>query len=582
MIQSRARKEKELPVFLFFCLGVLVLRLFYITKVNGPFVYADEFGYWAHAAHMTGHTWAGVMDGMGWYNFGYSFLLAPLFLLSDYMPVMYKTAVLINIIMGIGIYGLAYLISRRVFPDVTAFQRGMFALAASSFSSYIVYSYIAWCETLLTFLIWLVFYLVMSIEEKSTWWKCALLGAALGFACMVHNRALAFVIAAILCMILFAVQKKTGFRELMAGAAALAVMMIANGILRTCFVDLIEHNDVINAVGVSVKLGSANTMGGQTQKIMGLFSYDGCKRFLLNAAGQIWECLSATYLLFGCGMVYAVSKMWHNIKNKKKIGPYLFPVLAMLLSVAITGVFCYQYVMEPVSGKIRIDPLFYGRYNACFLGILVLLGIGFLVREQGGRWKTYVPVAAVYVGLSVMMYLRLGNTDDKYLNVVSAVGIQMFHWLGNFDVWKCAVIALLGAALIMGLCQVKIRHSMQWHLACMLLIFLFATTALYCMRISIRGENDYTMRYAPLYDYLNENMEKGEAAYIAVNGKPAYDLQSRLVDKPVAVLWPEDLDTAAKGAYVVIREEDLKKVSVTNYETCMQCEEFVLIRLKGR
>lgn len=579
MIQSRARKEKELPVFLFFCLGVFALRLFYITKVSGPFVYADEFGYWAHAAHMTGHTWAGVMDGMGWYSFGYSFLLVPAFFLSNYMPVIYKAAVFFNVIMGIGIYGLAYLISRRIFPDMTAFQRGMFAWAASSFSSYIVYSYIAWCETLLTFLIWSVFYLVMSIEEKPTWRKCALLGAALGFAYMVHNRALAFVIAGVLCMIVFAVQKKTGFRDVLAWAAALAVMIILNGILKTYFVNLIEHNDVINAVGVSVKLGSANTMGGQTQKIMGLFSLDGCKRFLLNVMGQIWECLSSTYLLFGCGLAYAVYQIRQNIKSEKNIGPYLFPVLAMPLSVAMTGIFCYQYKMEAVSGKIRMDPLFYGRYNACFLGIFVLLGIGLLVTKKSGRWKTYVPVAVVYAGLSVMMYLRLGNTGDKYLNVVSAVGIHMFHWLGEFDVWKCAFIALFGGAAILGLCQVRLRHSLQWYLACMVLIFLFATTALYCMRISIRGENDYTMQYAPLYDYLNENTEEGEIVYITAENKPAYDLQSRLVDKPVAVIQPENLDAAAEGAYVVIRGEELEGDFAVNYETCMQCEEFVVIRL---
>ena len=36
--------QKQGLVFLIFCLCTLVFRLFYITHVNGPFVYADEFG----------------------------------------------------------------------------------------------------------------------------------------------------------------------------------------------------------------------------------------------------------------------------------------------------------------------------------------------------------------------------------------------------------------------------------------------------------------------------------------------------------------------------------------------------------
>lgn len=73
MFKNSISSRKETLVFLFFCLGGgLALRLFYISKVNGPFVYTDEFGYCAHAAHLTGNTWAGVMDGMGRCSFGYS------------------------------------------------------------------------------------------------------------------------------------------------------------------------------------------------------------------------------------------------------------------------------------------------------------------------------------------------------------------------------------------------------------------------------------------------------------------------------------------------------------------------------
>lgn len=577
MLKKTIQEKKEVLIFLFFCLGTLVLRLFYISKVNGPFVYADEFGYWAHAAHLAGHTWAGVMDGMGWYSFGYSFILAPVFYLSNYMPVIYKMAVLLNVLMSIGIYGLAYLISRRIFPTLDGLRRGMIAFAATSFSTYIFYSYVTLCETLLTLLAWFAFYEIVSIEEKPIWQKCFFLGVATGIAYMTHNRMLSVIAATAFCMILFAVRRKISRKQFMIWGITLVFMVVLNGILKVHFVKLIEENHVLSELGVSARLGSANTMGGQTQKIMGLFSVDGFKRFILNVAGQLWECLSATYLLFGYGVVYAVGKTWRHMKSNKNTGAYLFPVLAMLLSVAISGVFFYEYSMKQTAGKVRMDPLFYGRYNACFLGFFVLLGIGLLIGDQKGQWKSCLAVAAAYTGLAVMMYVRLGDAGDKYLNVVSAIGIHIFHWLGEFEVWKCALVALLGAVVITGVCQIRLSHHLQQYIACLFLIFLFATTALHCMRLCIRGENDNTARYTEIFDYLRENTEKNEVIYICERDKMAYDVQSRLVDRVVVSIPFEQLDQIMPESYVIVGEENADQIPPQQYRICMEKEGYRVI-----
>lgn len=577
MIKKSIQEKKGLLIFLFFCLSTLVLRLFYISKVNGPFVYADEFGYWAHAAHLAGHTWAGVMDGIGWYNFGYSFILAPAFFLSNNMSVIYKIAVLFNAFMSIGIYGIAYLISRRIFPTLDELRRGMAAFAATSFSTYIFYSYVTLCETLLTLLVWFIFYEIVSIEEKPTWQKCFFLGAAAGIAYMTHNRMLSVIIATAFCMILFVVQHKISWKEIMIWGIALAFIAVLNGILKVHFVKLIEENHVLSELGVSVGLGSANTMGGQTQKILGLFSVNGFKEFILNVAGQLWECLSATYLLFGYGVVYAVGKMWRHMKSHKNIGVYLFPVLAMLLSVAISGVFFYENAMDQTAGAVRIDRLFYGRYNACFLGFLILLGIGLLAGEQKKQWKIYLAVAAVYIGLAVVMSIRLGGVGDKYLNVVSAVGIHIFHWLGEFEVWKCALAALLGAVVITGLCQIRLSHHLQQYMACLFLVFLFSTTALHCMRLCIRGENDNTARYTEIFDYLRENTEENEVIYICERDKMAYDVQSRLADRVVVSLSFDQLSQIMPESYVIVREENEDKIPAEEYRICMEKEGYRVI-----
>lgn len=577
MLKNRCKSRKEYLVFLVFCIGTIMLRVFYIGKVNGPFVYADEFGYWAHAAHMTGKTWAGVMDGIGWYGFGYSFILVPALLLSGEMAVIYKIAVLFNVAMCVAVYGLAYLIASRLFADWNALQRGAAAFAATSFSSYIFYSYVTMSETCVTLLLWLVFYEIISAEESPAWWKGVLLGVTLGFMYMVHNRMLGVIIAVFFCMLLLTVQRRSDWKTNALCLAALIFSIFLKRIFKGGFVDMIENNYTMNALGISIKMGNANLAGSQLQKVAGLFHLHEMKELVLNVIGQLWECMSATYLLFGLGSVYAVKRLWHNYRLRKDMCLYLFPMLAVILSIGITAVFFYSSPLTAAGDKIRIDTLFYGRYNECFFGMLILLGIGLLAENQKNNQKIYLVIFVVYIGLSAIMYMRLGNTDDKYLNVVSAIGIHMFHWLGEFSVWKCAVITILGAAILFGLYYVRFPFDLRYYAACLLLVFLFATTALYCMRISIRGENDYTAHYNKIFDYLKENTEKNEVIYICEREKMAYDVQTRLVDRIVVSIPFENMDRVQKGAYVIVGAADTDKIDREQCELCLDEKEYWVI-----
>lgn len=577
MMKNKCGNRKECLVFLFFCLGTLVLRIFYISKINGPFVYPDEFGYWAHAAHMSGKTWAGVMDGMTWYSFGYSFFLVPAFFLSGQMSVIYKISVLFNTAMCVAVYGLAYLTARRLFVDWGALQRGAAAFAATSFSSYIFYSYVTMSETCITLFLWLVFYELISAEESPAWWKGMLLGITLGFMYMVHNRMVGVIVAVFLCILLLTVQHRIDWKTNVLFVVALIFMIGLKRIFEDSFVDMIENNYTMNALGISIQIGSATVAESQMGKVAGLFCFRGMKELVLNVIGQLWECMSATYLLFGLGSVYAVKRLWHNYRLRKDMCLYLFPMLAVILSIGITAVFFYSSPLTAAGDKIRIDTLFYGRYNECFFGMLILLGIGLLAENQKNDQKMYLIIMAVYIGLSVIMYVRLGNTDDKYLNVVSAIGIHMFHWLGTFSVWKCVIISLLGAAAVIGLYYVRIPYDLRHYAACLLLVFLFATTALHCMRISIRGENDYTAQYNKIFDYLRDNTEENEVIYICEREKMAYDVQTRLVDRIVVSIPFENMDRVQKGAYVIVGAADTDKIDREQCELCLDEKEYWVI-----
>lgn len=81
------------------------LRVFYITRTTGPFIYADGFGYCSHAAHLM--------------------------------------------------------------KEQEIITCGLIAFAATCFPTYIFYSYTTMCETLLALLVWLLLYELISFRRKS-------------------------------------------------------------------------------------------------------------------------------------------------------------------------------------------------------------------------------------------------------------------------------------------------------------------------------------------------------------------------------------------------------------------------------
>lgn len=106
-------KYRERYILAAFLAAALLLRSIYIGKVHGPIVYADEMGYWGHAANMTRNTWAGVMNGMPWYACGYSFVLWPIFILQSDRSTMYRMAVMLNAVLGIMSFLLVYKIIKK-------------------------------------------------------------------------------------------------------------------------------------------------------------------------------------------------------------------------------------------------------------------------------------------------------------------------------------------------------------------------------------------------------------------------------------------------------------------------------------
>lgn len=583
---NMTEKQKNRIILGMFFLGTFLFRIFYITKVQGPFIYTDELGYWGHAANMTGNTWAGVMRDMPWYAFGYSLLLAPLFWISADIAVMYKIAVIFNAVLGLLSFWLAFKVVQKAAPGISGIlPAGAAAFTANSYCACIFQSYIAWSETLLTFLVWLILYEIISMEEKPGYLKGILLGATTGYAYMVHNRMLAIVAALLLTVVLLLGCKKIKVWHFLSVVAALAVVFFLSSAGKNYFNDILVNSSVLRDAGVSVTLGEANTLSMQIEKMKEIFSAAGLKKVFLNIAGQLWQILSASYLLAGLGIAFCIEKGIKALKEKKNISFCFFPFLALAATIAMTSLFFINSDITPGSAAVRIDTLFYGRYNDVLLGVFLMMAFLFLydkfvyAKTEKKVFYIYVlPVYVIYLTVSFVIYYNLKDIGDFYLNTVSAVGIYVFHWLGEFSVLKCVLAALLVGTLCLALSLMKRTKQINCYIISLLLIFFFSTTALTCMRMVIRGENDYIQQYAQIFDFLNENTQKRDVIYTTMSGKPAYDLQTRVVDKAVISIDKDQMDLTAGARYAVMSEQDYLDYDGAEYTMCLQIKDYVIVQ----
>lgn len=581
-------KTRDRIIYLTLALGVVFLRVFYISRVRGPFVWTDELGYWGHAANLTGNSWAGVMNGMPWYAFGYSLFLAPIFFLTNDIVLMGRLAVLLNAAFSVASFFLAVQVVRRLVDTKKAIVIGLTAFAATSFSAAIFQSYITWGETLLTLLAWLLLYSLLRLEEEPSFGKSLIAGLLTGYAYMVHNRMLAVVGAVFLTLIVLLILKKLQVRHLAGFLLTFAAAFLAYTLLKRGLRSLILEDAALREFGVETAIGKANTLAGQVKKIGNLFTAAGFLHFMSNFAGQIWHFLSSAYLLTGFGVILCIGRLSAILRKQEEgvVSLWLLPLFMIGATMAMTALFFEEKAVG--SGSVRIDTFFYGRYNDVLIPFFVAAGLCFLARliwEEKRQRISLIVCGCVYLAASACVYAQVGSIENFYLNTVSAASIYIFHWLGGFAVWKCVLLAT-GVGVLMVAAAVLLKNKrfaeVGYGAICLVVSLLFAATAFFCMRTVIRGETDYIATHASLYEYLNAHAGRGDKVYTLTEDKPAYDLQSRLVDKQVI---PVEASVAAQipnGSYLFLATEDIALLEEGGWESCAEAADYTVVQKTGQ
>lgn len=220
-----------------YCVLLLAVFGMRIPQLYQLYVLHDEFGYWANAAHFAGYDWSGIAGMSPYYSYGYSFLLVPFLLLFHNSVWMYRAAVLLNVILYVGSFLVAFSCARHLFRDKDPRVLATVCFFITLYCNNLLQTNMTWSEALLYFVFWLMFYTLILYCEKQSMLSLICFALETLYIYMVHQRALGVAAAAVLTLLItFVVDKGISVKRLIllfgvAGAVFAAAVLLKEDVI---------------------------------------------------------------------------------------------------------------------------------------------------------------------------------------------------------------------------------------------------------------------------------------------------------------------------------------------------------------
>lgn len=579
------KKQYRTILFLLFSTVIFIFRIWYIRESNVLAIRNDEYGYWTHAALFAGHDWSDVFAGhMNWYSYGYSLILTPLFWFSHNLHLMYKTAIVLNGIFAILTYYLCIRCAKILFPETERWLLLTVSFMVCMYSSYITQGPIAWSETFLYLLVWLLLYLFLCFEQHPTVSRAILLSLSMGACYITHNRTIGIVTAYFLIVLFLRLTDAIDWKLFAAMLLPLIIILFVN-------IDIKAYLCTAEGFGLKPK----NGMGAQKDHLLSLLTPQGWWNLIRSLSGQLWSLMTATFGLLFWGLIHCAARVLHAFRSKKPeryTTFYLFTLLASIGTFLISAI----SLIDPASitnldSDTDLTYFIYTRYDECIIGILLLLGFLELAlcRKNRNFLLLLICEACFYGTVSVILYFNLQRiTDTWHYRSFCAAGIGFYRLFSEkFAQHWCMLIGCAGAFVLLVLLTFYKQRFRSLHLAaaCCLLTAVFIPTGLYSAKIGTINSQlgKVTSGNLDMFDQL-KNVVGSRDVYCTLdntkNYRIAYELQLNLIDTHVYSITMEDLPTEEEGYFICCSNGDLDSFEGDDYYMLTQSRYYVIV-IKG-
>lgn len=421
MRKLEKQKANKNIIYLGFIFSVVIVYIFSKNIMNSYSIgiINDEFGYWGIAASWANKDWSGLLASTPYYSYGYSMIITGLYYIFNDPQIIYRIALCLNVTMILLSFLLAYQCGRKVFPDISKVLMLIISFAITVYSNNIVQAKIAWTETILYLLYWLLFFVVLKILEKPRMSYIAIYALLNVYTYCVHQRALGVLLSSVLLIIILVICKKLSVKHLVIFAGILAVVFYLGTIMKS---------NIVAELFTSKELVAMNDYSGQVSKIgEALTSLSGLRYLAESILGKLFYLGAATFLIgfLGLGMLIKQSLIGlvQMVKERfRQIDDSTAIVVYLLMSFGATFMISAISMYLPQG---RLDLLIYGRYMEFAVGPLLMYGFGMLLSGKIQRRQIYGSLSVLVI-LSVLVGAVYSSLGIDSFNALCITGLSYF------------------------------------------------------------------------------------------------------------------------------------------------------------
>lgn len=421
-------KVSSKHIFIFFTILILFFSLRYISQLSIPTFLNDELGYLANAAFLAGKNWSGVTRISAYYSYGYSLIIAPLFLILKNTELLYKTIILFNICFYIISYYISFKTIKDLFKKVDtkiiAFVCGVVALYGAN-----IYNVnYAWVEPITYLIFWLLIYQLNCIYKNAQIKNIFIFSFLLCYIYIIHQRTIGVVLVGILCMICMFKNKNIDKKKIILFFVYMFLFMII-GILIKKYIYVYLWNNT-----VSEKTATLNTYDGQIAKIIALIQSPTLIWNLIRGIiGKYYYLFISTGGLISFGVIQSLKRIKETYIVKKQIDVvFLFMILSLFAMIVISSLFFIRAE--------RLDTLLYGRYNEFAMlplficGILAFIEKKFSIKDYvlnlALLFVCYIAVRGFLSGIRNYIFPCTVNASMFYIKLEHAFSFNKYMFTG--------------------------------------------------------------------------------------------------------------------------------------------------------
>lgn len=583
---DKMKTQSRTLLFLLCSILIFISRIWYIRESNVLAIRNDEYGYWTHAALFSGHDWSDVFAGhMNWYSYGYSLILTPLFWITHNLHLMYKAAILLNGLFAVLTFILCLRCAKLLFPYTAYHLRLTVSFMVCMYSSYITQGPIAWSETFLYLLVFLLLYLFLLFEQHPSVSCAILLSTCMGACYITHNRTIGIVTAYFILVLFLRLTDAIDWKLFAAMLLPLLLILFVN-------VDIKAYLCTVEGFGLKAK----NGMGAQKDHLLSLLTLQGWQNLIRSLGGQLWGLMTSTFGLVFWGLAGCASQILHALKTKqaeKHTSFYLFTLLGSIGTFLVSAI----SLIDPASitnlhSDTDLTYFIYTRYDECMIGILLLIGFLECAHSGTNRRRILLTLSEIcfYTLISVILYFNLQQiTDTWHYRSFCAAGIGFYRLFSEkFSLRFCILIGIGGAFILHVLLSFYRRRLQQIPLtaACLFLTAVFIPTGLYSATIGTVNSQlgKVSSGNLAMFDLLGEVVGSKDV-YCTLddtkNYRIAYELQVNLIDTHVYSITMEDLPIHEEGYFICCSNGDLDKLVGDDYYLLTQSRYYATV-IKGR